>query len=446
VNILMLSDVYHPRVNGVSTSIETFRHDLLALGHRVQLVAPAYDASSRPGLEPGITRVPGPRMPRDPEDRIMSGPRLRRRLAELGRTHWDVVHVHTPFLAHRSGVAFAARTGAPLLITYHTLFEEYLEHYVPIVPHRSTRALARRLSRTQCRQADAVVVPSRAMADRLHAYGVSPRLMTVLPTGLPDALYSPGDGAAFRAAHGIPADRPVALFVGRLAHEKNIEFLLESLHGVAARVPDALLLLAGDGPARAALQARAEQLGVAQRTRFLGIVRRGPALADCYAAADVFAFASRTETQGLVLLEAMAQRVPVLALSAMGTREIVEDCPGALVGTDRPGEFGAQLAALLADRARTRAMGVAAGAWAERWRGRVLARQLAELYASLPARRRPARTVRRWLRLRVRARALAALPKRAVARARLRRPAARSAAPAARTADRGGADPMRGAA
>jgi len=162
MRILKISDVFFPRVNGVSTSIDTFRRDLEALGHEVVLVAPAYSRGSadpRETADPSIVRVPGRAVPRDPEDRIMSWSGLRRALAELASRKFDVVHIHTPFLAHYAGLGFAREQGTPVVATYHTLFEEYLHHYVPLLPRAITGGLARLFSRSQSNQLDAVIAP-----------------------------------------------------------------------------------------------------------------------------------------------------------------------------------------------------------------------------------------------------------------------------------------------
>src|SRR5271170_6975501 len=142
VRILKISDVFFPRVNGVSTSIETFRRDLAALGHEVVLVAPSYSsgpADSSETADPSIHRVPARAVPRDPEDRIMSFGGLRRTLLGLAQRKFDVVHIHTPFLAHYAGVRFAREQGTPVVATYHTLFKEYLHHYVPLLPRKMGR-------------------------------------------------------------------------------------------------------------------------------------------------------------------------------------------------------------------------------------------------------------------------------------------------------------------
>jgi 1,2-diacylglycerol 3-alpha-glucosyltransferase len=389
LRILKVSDVFFPRVNGVSTSIETFRRDLAELGHEVALVAPAY--SGTPGDPPEtadqwISRVPSRAVPRDPEDRIMSRGGLRRALSELAPRKFDVVHIHTPFLAHYAGLRFAREQGIPVVATYHTLFEEYLHHYVPLVPRWITGGLARRFSRSQCNELDAVVAPSQAMKQALLAYGVTKRI-EVLPTGLPAERFRAGDGEAFRRRHGFELGQPLLLFVGRAAHEKNIGFLIEMMLELRRLRPDALLLIAGEGPAEHALRAQATRLGLDASVRFLGYFDRGGELQDCYSAADVFVFGSLTETQGLVLLEAMAQGVPVVAIPRMGTIDILGPGLGCRHAPyDRQG-FAQVVRDLLADPGACKALGVQAREYAHTWASIRMAERLAALYASLaPAR------------------------------------------------------------
>jgi glycosyltransferase involved in cell wall biosynthesis len=207
----------------------------------------------------------------------------------------------------------------------------------------------------------------------------------VLPTGIPVERFRNGDGLQFRARHGIEAERRVALYVGRIAHEKNIPFLLEAADHARRLLPEFLLLIAGEGPALPGLRRMAEKRGLEQHVRFVGYLDRESELPHCYAAADVFAFSSRTETQGLVLLEAMAAGIPVYALAAMGTCDIVGPQRGAVAAPDQPEAFGTGLAALLADAPRLRRLAGEAHTFAETWSAPERARQLAELYGSLIA-------------------------------------------------------------
>ena len=385
MRILKVSDVSFPRVNGVSTSIQTFRRSLVELGHESVLVAPHY-----PGDGPGAARcddgetisVTSRRVPRDPEDRLMSYRGALALLPRLARRGFDVLHVHTPFVAHYAGVALARRLGIPVVETYHTFFEEYLHHYVPLLPRRATRLLARRLSVSQCRQVDALVVPSQQMRATLEGYGVQAR-MEVLPTGIDLERFRGGDGAAFRARHGIDRRRPVLVHISRVAHEKNIDFILQVLVQVRRSVPDVLLVIAGEGPALTHVQRLAARLDLAASVLFVGYLDRAGALLDCYRAGDAFVFASRTETQGLVLLEALALGVPVVSTAVMGTADVLRGVRGALVAPDQLDGFAATVVRLLHDPALRTALGAAAPGDAAAWSAAAMAGRLLDLYREL---------------------------------------------------------------
>jgi 1,2-diacylglycerol 3-alpha-glucosyltransferase len=386
VRVLFVSDVYFPRVNGVSTSIRTFREDLAACGVETQLVAPQYPAGAdADGMQDaGVLRVAAARVPGDPEDRRMAWGALTRTLAQLPRDAFDLVHIHTPFIAHYAGVRYARRAGIACVATYHTFFEEYLHHYVPVLPRSLGRALARRFTRSQCAQVQALIAPSEPMRAVLTEYGVATPVH-VLPTGLAADRFRAGDGRAFRARCGIDSQRPLLTYVGRVAHEKNIGFLLQMFREVLKTVPQALLLIAGEGPARAGLRAQVSALGLEQQVHFAGYLERHSALLDCYAAADVFVFASRTETQGLVLLEAMAQGAPVVSTAELGTRSILLPQSGALVVPEEQGAFAAAVVRVLAD-AQLRAELAARGrSYARSWSSAAMARRLSHLYAALGA-------------------------------------------------------------
>ena len=380
MRVLMVSDVYFPRINGVSTSIETFRDAFAGLGIASRLVAPAYDGET---TDKDIIRVPARKVWGDPEDRLAHYGKLRRATLDAA-ADCDLVHIQTPFAAHYASLHAARTLGKPVLATYHTLFEEYLQHYIPWLPAAGLRGLARRFSRSQCNALDAVIVPSSAMEQRLRVYGVS-RPLHVLPTGLPQAAFTPGDGAAFRREQGIAPDRPVVLFVGRVAHEKNIGPLLEAVALARRQRPDLLFLITGEGPAREDLERQALRLVGKDSVRFLGYLDRRQALPNAYAAADCFVFASRTETQGLVLLEAMAQRCPVVGLSAMGTADILGPRRGCRIAPDDAAGFAAVLLDTLADPAALLRLGEEARAYAREWSDTAMARRLAEVYRGLMA-------------------------------------------------------------
>ncbi len=393
----MISDVYFPRVNGVSTSISTYRDSLLELGHEVTLLAPAYPAGHPP--EHWIWRMPSRGVWRDPEDRMMHFRPLVALAGELRTRDYDIVHIQTPFVAHYAGLRLARLLGLPALATYHTYFEEYLDCYIPLRPRALLRTLARSFSASQGNAVNALVAPSRAMQEKLAGYGVTTP-MRVIPTGIDLRQFSSGDGRRFRDRIGIDPARPMLLFTGRVAFEKNIDFLLEVTARIRTRIPDILLVITGEGPAERHLRALAARLGITDNVTFVGYLDRKSGLLDCYAAADVFVFSSRTETQGLVLLEAMAMGLPVVAHALMGTRDVLRDGMGALVAADRDHEdFSAKVLHLLNNRRARREQQARAREYAQSWSNEHCAHRLAEYYAETieqhdqpPAgRRRPVR-------------------------------------------------------
>ena len=383
LHVLMLSDVYFPRINGVSTSIQTFRSTLAELGVRVTIVAPDYPGSdSAVDAKDDILRLPSRAVPLDPEDRLMRWSSLAGLDRRLAATDFHLVHVQTPFAAHYAGLRLAKARRIPCIATYHTHFEEYLFHYVRFLPKSALRLAARALARQQCNALDAVVVPSQPMAATLRDYGVG-KPLHVIPTGLPESQFLRGDGKRFRETWAIAPERKVALFVGRAAFEKNIGFLLEMTALARRQRPHLMLVIAGEGPALPALRRQAAALRIEDHVRFVGYLPRDGALRDCYAAADVFTFASHTETQGLVLLEAMAIGLPVLAIPALGAAEIIAPCRGALPAADTPEAFAAQLVELL-DRPDTlSAMADAGIDFAREWDAATQGARLAALYRDL---------------------------------------------------------------
>ena len=380
MKILYISDVYFPRINGVSTSIQTFRGELQRLGHRVDVVAPRY------GDEPdadGIIRVPGFTVPFDPEDRLIHHRAIKAQEQSLMAEGYDLIHIQTPFVAHRFGLKLARRMNVPVVETYHTFFEEYLYHYVPLAPRSWMRSLARRFSRLQCNRVDRVVVPSRAMQQALADYGVETP-MVKLPTGLRPEELAGGNGATFREKHRIHSERPTLVHVGRVAFEKNISFLLKVLRRVAQDVPDVLMVIAGEGPALPSLKREAENLDLMDHLLFIGNMERATELMDCYRAADAFVFASRTETQGLVLLEAMALSVPVVSTAVMGTKDILDPGKGCIVAEEDEDDFSSKVLNVLNDdNLRTRLRREAHEYALGEWNAGIMAERLAAVYEEL---------------------------------------------------------------
>jgi glycosyltransferase involved in cell wall biosynthesis len=232
---------------------------------------------------------------------------------------------------------------------------------------------------SQSRQVEQLVVPSSAMHDLLREYGVSCD-MTVIPTGLDLNQIAEGDGQQFRQAHGITPDRPVLGHIGRVAHEKNIVFLLYVLKRVTESIPNILLIIAGEGPAKKSLMRHALRMGLSDNVLFVGYLSRQQALWDCYRAADVFVFSSRTETQGLVLLEAMASGVPVVSTAVLGTKDILLPERGAVVAVERVDDFSNKVIRLLQNRLMRANIGREGRAYVHEWSDTRMAMDMEQFY------------------------------------------------------------------
>ena len=377
MKILMISDVYFPRINGVSTSIQTFKNEFQARGHQVSLIVPAYVTDA--DCENDIMRIPSFRIPYDPEDRMMRFSEIVRLIPELARQNYDIVHIHPPFIAHYAGIKIAKALKIPSVLTYHTLFEEYLYHYIPFLPKQFLRFFARRFSSGQCNQVSGVIAPSSIIVSLLKDYGVKNNI-TIIPTGIDADKFAQAHPEQFRRKYNIPDNKKLLLNVSRVAFEKNMGLLLELVQELKHSIPEIFLIIAGEGPAKKDYQQQVHKLGLDDNVSFVGYLDRNSELIDCYHCADIFVFSSKTETQGLVLLEAMASGTPVVSVAAMGTVDILTDCEGALISSDQVSDFAQKVATLLQDPDQYANLSKAARIYAADWNSSNLAGRMLLFY------------------------------------------------------------------
>jgi len=396
MRLLMISDVYFPRVNGVSTSIETTRHALEKLGHEVTLIVPDYP-NQEESTDANVLRIPARKVLFDPEDRLMAWRDLRRTMRALAPQQFDLIHIHTPFIAHYAGTRMARNLKLPVVETYHTFFEQYLEHYIPFLPDPMLRLVARRLTANQGNAVNALISPSIAMRDILRRYGVRTPI-SVIPTGIDLENWRTPTAPDPRHALGLSSTQPMLLFVGRLAFEKNVEFLLNMLTRLIEQRPDTCLVLAGEGPAEKHLRKLTAQLGLEAHVHFVGYLPRDGQLQALYRAADAFVFASATETQGLVLVEALALGLPVVALAEMGTRDVVREGEGCLIAPNDPQGFAARVMELLDHPHEATRLAAQAVIAADAWQEERVAERLVAFYQETIGRGESAPVRKRWRR------------------------------------------------
>lgn len=317
MKIGIFTDSYLPYTSGVVRSIQTFTEELSNLGHDVFIFAPKYKNCSEESRVFRFASIPSPTN-RDFTLAVPFSPRLR---PTIKRLNLDLIHVHSPFLLGRLGARYARKLGIPLVFTFHTLYDQYV-HYVPFA-RSFTRELAQRISRDFCNQCDLVLVPTWVIGDYLRKIGVQAPIDRV-PTGIKLADFQGGHRDWLRERFKISPQDRVLLFVGRLGQEKNIGFLMECFSLISREIQDTVLVLVGGGPEEEDLRNKAHELGISERVVFTGTLPPGDVV-HCYAGSDLFVFSSVTETQGIVIAEAKAAGLPVVAVGANGVSEMVED-------------------------------------------------------------------------------------------------------------------------
>ena len=342
MHVGLFTDAYLPEVSGVTRVVSLLRDELERRGHLTSIYAPRYPEAMEDDERTYRFRA-GPvfyyRTAR------MALPYNHRALASFSSL--DVVHSHTPFSLAYAALTAAVRHRLPHVQTYHTYLSEY-RHYVPR-PFRPPVRAAESYSALLCNRCTSITVPTTPIRDELLRYGVW-RPIHVLPFGADMRLYERPMQWDPRAEYGVSADAPLCLFAGRIAMEKNLLFVLRAFHRIHEREPRARMVFAGDGPLRLRLEEEARELGIEGAVRFPGFIS-ADRLADVYRAADLFLFASKTETQGLVLVEAMAGDTPAVVLPELGVREVVQDGVNGLYAPEEEEAFAEAAVRVLGDRA-----------------------------------------------------------------------------------------------
>jgi 1,2-diacylglycerol 3-alpha-glucosyltransferase len=333
MNILMMSNTYLPFVGGVERSIETFKKEYEKSGHRVLVVTPQVKEKNE--NEHDILRVPAIQHFNGTDFSVqLPIPGILSSVLKHFRP--DIVHSHHPFMMGDSALRIAAQFRVPLVYTFHTYYERYT-HYVPM----DSAALKRfviALATGYANLCDRVFAPSLSVAMELRRRGVITEI-DVVPTGIDIERFSSGNGDLFRSETGINSDSFLVGFVSRIAPEKNIEFLIESIIRFMKKNSDTKFLIIGRGPSEEWIRAQFEENKLTDRVYWAGTLE-GQRLIDAYHAMNLFIFASQTETQGLVITEAMAAGLPVVALKGPAINEIVNDFEnGRLINTQDCDQF-----------------------------------------------------------------------------------------------------------
>jgi len=374
----MFTDSYLPYVSGVVVSLHNAVKELERRGNTVVVCAPDY-----PSAVGSDTIIRFPSVASTYPGFRIALPFSIEAWHHINRRQVDLVHVHSPFLMGVAGAAFAWRHKLPLVFTHHTRYDQYV-HYAPLFP-RLIRRLTSSYVKWFCQRCDLIIVPTEEIGGLLQAQGIE-RTIEVVPSGVETERFQSGDADWLRRTFALPKSAIVLLYVGRLTKEKNLHMLLAAFTYAASEC-EGFLVLVGSGPEKNALQAAAAAAGIEERVIFAG-PRYGSELVNCYHGADLFVFASTTETQGLVLLEAMAAGLPVVAVNASGSREMIEDQKSGILTANHPMALAAAMVKLIKNEGFRHQTGAQAAARSLLFSNQAAASRLVDCYRVLLAGRR----------------------------------------------------------
>jgi glycosyltransferase involved in cell wall biosynthesis len=343
MRIVFFSNAYKPTISGVVTSINMFRKGLLQAGHEVFIFAPGY--TNFVDTEPGIFRVTALDLTRiiDVSIAIPSRRKIEDIICELQP---EIIHSHHPVVMGSVAASIAADMKVPLVFTFHTRYQEYSQKYVPIAPEITGKLIHNSVSQ-YLEQCTHIVAPTPSLKTTIEStYGYSGPI-SVIPTPIDVQLFRNCATDNIRSTWGCTRDDQVLLYIGRLSVEKNLDLLLSAFRKIAHFRKNVRLILVGQGPAKDHLHRLAERLGISSQVFFAG-PHPYQEIPNIVSAADLFTFPSSIETQGLVILEAMAGGTPTVAVRAPSTMDVLGSGGGIIVEPD-PDHFADAVLDLLGD-------------------------------------------------------------------------------------------------
>jgi len=346
MNIGMFSDTYFPQKNGVSTVIKLYKEELEKMGHNVLLFVPKFNRKYK-RTEDWVHEFPSMRYIFEKGQRLALP--ITPTAFKMKDFNLDLIHVHSPFTMSFFGKMVARSLNIPIIATHHTLFEFYL-HYVPKLVRPSIETV-RKLMVYWCKMFDKIIAPTQNISDLLLQMGLKEEEITVIPSGIDMDSFNKPKVFDLRNKLSLSQKDKIMLFVGRLGKEKNIPFLIDVYSKAVKQIPELKFVIVGEGEDRQELERYAYNKGVGNGVRFTGGIKREEVI-DVYKQSDVFAFASYTETQGLVVLESMAAGTPVVALGKMGVYDLLKnpEAGGIMINELNEAEFVRSIVNVLKNR------------------------------------------------------------------------------------------------
>lgn len=340
MKIGFFTDGYLPQPDGVTTSVATTAAALKKLGHEVYIVAPRHPNFKDD--DPKVFRLRSVRVYKNPEWR-MALPVPEKDFREAAKIPFDIVHGHAGGPVSFLGFEIARRKNIPYVFTYHTLWNRYT-HYI-LKGTVMTPKMTEIATKIYCNLCTLIIAPTKRVKKELRSYGVT-KSIYVIPGGLDLSRFRNTKKGFLREKLNLPENAQVVLYVGRLGKEKSVDLIIKSFRFVSRQVETAVLVIVGDGSERGSLERLVKKEGIEGKTFFSGFIDKAD-IPSVYADGDIFAFASQTETQGLVVPEAMASGLPCVVVDDPAFEDVVIDGHNGLLSRDNPKDFGLKIVKVL---------------------------------------------------------------------------------------------------
>lgn len=395
MKIAMFTDAYYPRINGVTVSVHSYATELSKIGHEVAVVCLEYteeqqknslfDEKSNDKKSPfKIIRIPSAPLPFSKEDRMIRLDKWYRIKKAMDEFQPDVIHINSEWTIGYFGALYAHHRHVPFVYTFHTMWEDYLANYVLFLPSASMKTLGRNVVKFYLKRADEIIAPTKRIASVVGEYGIT-KEVDILPTGIPDEKLQISSFRQRKIVSQLYKKFPylkgkkILLFAGRIVKEKNLAFLYDVLEKVQAKFPKTALLFVGSGPYEDELSEIAKERGLEKSVAFTGYVPSSD-MVYFYKFAQIFTFPSKTETQGLVTVEAMLSALPVVAIGELGTLDVMQGDHGGFMVKDDADEFSEKVIELLGNPEIYKEKAQEGKIWAQKWKISNLAPKLVECY------------------------------------------------------------------
>jgi len=389
MKIGIFTNNYLPNPYGVSGSVESFRKEFERMGHEVCIFAPHWKGyqdleaklpfGSLASGTPQVFRYPAINVSLKKIRYPVPIPYSQKMNKILESLDLDVIHSQHPNLLGSAAARWAKKKNIPLVFTWHTLYDQYA-HFVPLVPPKVAAWWAIRNARKYADKCDQVIAPTRSIIDILKNWGVTNKNITAIPTGVEEKQFENPDRESVRTKYGIKNDELLLFVMTRLTAEKNMAFLIEAVLDILKKNEKTKFMICGDGNLKNILEKKVADAGLSEKAIFAGLASSDEKK-NYLAAGDIFVYASKSETQGMVFTEAMYSGLPIVAVRATGAKDIVENNKTGYLVSENKKEFGDAAQKLIDDENLRKSFGEEAGRVArEKYTAKVCAEEMIEVY------------------------------------------------------------------